>query len=84
LIKVRALGVAKSFMGDTQQIDIEEGASVGELLMLLPKQLREMATRSELSIIVGGADVSAKEGLATRLHDGDEVIVLPFAHGGGS
>jgi len=82
LIKVRALGVAKRFMEDSQEIDIEEGASVGELLRLLPEELNEMATRKELNIIVGGADISAKEGLATRLHDGDEVIVFPFAHGG--
>jgi molybdopterin converting factor small subunit len=41
-----------------------------------------MAARNELSIMVGGADISAKEGLETRLHDGDEVVVLPFAHGG--
>jgi len=83
LIKVRALGVARSFMGDSQEISIEDGASVRELLRLLPEELNEMAARNELSIIVGGVDVSAKEGLATRLHDGDEVIVLPFAHGGG-
>ncbi len=83
MIKVRALGVARSFMGDSREIDIEEGASIGELLSMLPAELNEMANRNELSIMVGGADVSAKEGLATRLHDGDEVIVLPFAHGGG-
>ena len=70
-------------MGDSQEISIEDGASVRELLRLLPEELNEMAARNELSIIVGGVDVSAKEGLATRLHDGDEVIVLPFAHGGG-
>jgi hypothetical protein len=39
LIKVRALGVARSFMGDSQEISIEDGASVRELLRLLPEPL---------------------------------------------
>jgi molybdopterin converting factor small subunit len=83
LIRVRALGVAKSLMGGTREIEIEEGSYVRDLLTLLPQGLKDMAARNELSIMVGGADISAREGLETRLHDGDEVIVLPFAHGGG-
>jgi molybdopterin converting factor small subunit len=83
VIRVKALGVAKSLIGDSIDIDVAEGTSVRDLLALLPKAIGEMANRNELSIMVGGADVSARDGLATELHQGDEVIVLPFAHGGG-
>jgi len=74
--------VARSFMEGSSEVDIADGATVEEFLRLLPREVREIAQRKELSILVNDAEVSAKEGLATHLHDGDELILFPIAHGG--
>ena len=79
---MKALGVARSFMEKSTSLDLAEGATVEEALKMLPTNLQEMADRKELSIMVNGADVSAREGLSTRLHGGDELALFPFAHGG--
>jgi len=70
-------------MEATRKVDLGGGATVGEVLDALPEGVREMAARKELSIMVNGADVSTRDGLSTNLQEGDEVVLLPFAHGGG-
>lgn len=38
--------------------------------------------RANALIIVSGTEISALDGLETLLKDGDEVVLLPVAHGG--
>jgi molybdopterin converting factor small subunit len=82
LIVVKALGVARSFMDDSQRVDLREGSTVEDVLKALPLALQELAAKRELGILINGADISTKEETLTRLHDGDVVVLLPFAHGG--
>jgi molybdopterin converting factor small subunit len=82
-ITVRALGIARSFMDGTAKVNLQDGATVEELLRELPLGLQGLAARKELTVIVNGGDISAKGGFSTPLHDGDQVFLLPLAHGGG-
>jgi molybdopterin converting factor small subunit len=82
VIKVRAMGVARSLMGAERDIALHEGGTVGELIGLLPKDVRDIAARRELCVMIDGVDSSARQGMATPLHDGSVVILIPFAHGG--
>jgi len=69
-------------MDGTAKVNLRDGASVEELLRELPIGLQELAARKELTVIVNGGDVSAKGGSSTSLHDGDQIFLLPLAHGG--
>ncbi|HVP22845.1 MAG TPA: MoaD/ThiS family protein [Conexivisphaerales archaeon] len=82
MITVRALGVAKGLMGPILKLDVDGGSTVKDVVKMLPEGLQEMAERKELSLMVNGADVSTLDGAATELKDGDELVLLPFAHGG--
>jgi molybdopterin converting factor small subunit len=79
---VRALGVARSYVEGIVHLDLKGNATVEEVLKSLPNEIQELAEHRELSVMVNGADISAREGLSTSLQDGDEVTLLPFAHGG--
>ena len=38
--------------------------------------------RPNALIIINGKEINVLQGLQTMLHDGDEIVLLPVAHGG--
>jgi molybdopterin synthase sulfur carrier subunit len=47
---------------------------------LIDPQLED--TRPNTLILVNGREISVLEGLETKVKDGDEVVLIPFVHGG--
>lgn len=47
---------------------------------LIDQQLQD--PRLNALILVNGREISALEGLETKLKDGDEVVLVPVVHGG--
>lgn len=82
MITVRFLGVARSLMGAEVEMTYREAMTVGSLLEALPSEVQGLARRKELTVIVNGADISVRGGFEAHLEDGDEVVLLPLAHGG--
>lgn len=39
-------------------------------------------SRPNMLILLNGAEVSALEGLKTRVQEGDKVVMIPISHGG--
>jgi molybdopterin converting factor small subunit len=82
MITVKALGVARTYMQASTEIDPIDRLTLQGLLALLPPGVQEAAARREVVFIVNGSEASARQGMATAIGDGDEVVILPFAHGG--
>jgi MoaD family protein len=76
----------------TREVEVEDGSSVASLLKALaciesPKLLRRLldeegCLQPDVLVLVNGVEVSALQGVDTRLKEGDEVLFLPSVHGG--
>jgi molybdopterin synthase sulfur carrier subunit len=59
-----------------------------EIIKELPKLKRSLIDqqledpRPNTLILVNGREISVLDGLETKLKDGDEVVLIPFVHGG--
>lgn len=93
-VKIKLLGVFRELSGKGQvTIEFEEAAPVGKVVQKLTDTLSSRFKealidpelgdpRSNALILVNGKEISILQGLQTMLDDGDELILLPVAHGG--
>ncbi|MDA4135197.1 MAG: hypothetical protein OK441_06475 [Thaumarchaeota archaeon] len=86
MIKVKSVGHIRTSVGaETVEIEVEEIGAV-ELI----EKLREIAgsgpstgfTRFNTLIVVNGGQAFTAAAEDRKLKDGDEVLLLPFSHGG--
>ena len=91
-ITVKFIGALRHASGvNTRVLDCEE-CSVKELIDKISRQLPELRRnlihgelddpRPSALILVNGREISVMNGLDTALEDGDEVVLVPVAHGG--
>jgi len=92
-ITVKFLGALRH-ISDVDELAVEskDDISIKELIgeivrgmpvlqkSLLPQQLEDL--RSNTLILVNGKEISVLKGLETNLKDGDEIVFVPFVHGG--
>jgi len=92
-VRVRLLGVFRRLSGSCQIIlRLEKptiGGAVQSLADLLPVESRRLLIDPELNdprpnalILLNGIEISALNGLETRVSDGDEITLVPVSHGG--
>ena len=92
VITVKIIGALRHASGvNTRVLDCEE-CSVKELIDKISRQLPELRRnlihgelddpRPNALILVNGREISVMNGLNTALEDGDEVVLVPVAHGG--
>ena len=94
-VRVRLYGVLKSAARiENLELDVSANATVRQLVAELVNRIArtEFETclidpdlkdpRPNALIMVSGTEVGALAGLDTMLRDGDEVVLLPVAHGG--
>jgi molybdopterin synthase sulfur carrier subunit len=61
---------------------------ISEIIKELPKLKQSLINpqledpRPNALILVNGREISVLDGLETKLKDGDEVVLVPFVHGG--
>jgi sulfur-carrier protein len=80
----------RSVTGGEAQTDVEEAATVGDVLDGLYERydgLRDRIAedgdlRRFVNVYVGGEDIRFLDGLETAVGDGDEVTILPAVAGG--
>ncbi len=88
-VTVKIPAQLRAAAGGEGEIEVE-GATVGEALDAVfarHAELRERITedgglRRFVNVYVSGEDIRFREGLDTRLADGDEVTILPAVAGG--
>jgi len=93
-VKVKLLGVFRELSGKSQvTTEFEDAVTVRKVVRklteTLPPKFKETLIDPELSdprpsalILVNGKEIGVLQGLETILEDGDELVLLPVAHGG--
>jgi len=92
-VKVRLLGVFRRFYGKSQLSFRLRQPTVGDVVRRvgksLPADTRRLLIDPELDdprpnalILLNGKEISVLEGLETKVREGDEVTLIPVAHGG--
>jgi len=88
MVTVRIPAPLRSYCQGSSRIHVEAAASVAELLRALPAGVRERildeqgVVRPHVNLFVGTTDIRETGGLATPLHDGASVFVIPAVSGG--
>jgi len=92
-VNVKLLGVFRGLTGkDRIQLEFK-GAQVRDVVLALAESLPLEARallidpelddpRSNVLILLNGREISVLEGMETAVTDGDEVTIVPVAHGG--
>ena len=93
-IEVKLLGVFRELSGKSRiTVEFEDAVTVKKVVQRLTETLsssfKEALIDPELSdprpnalILVAGKEIGVLQGLQTMLDDGDEMVLLPVAHGG--
>ena len=92
-VRVRLLGVFRGFSGKSQLTLKVEKPTIRNVVQALAKSFSPKAKRllidPELNdprpnalILLNGREISVLKGLETEVKEGDEVTVIPVAHGG--
>jgi MoaD family protein len=92
-ITVKFVGALRHFSGtDELALDCQGCLSAGELVneivtevpelkrSLIDQQLEDL--RLNALMLVNGREISVLDGLETKLKDEDEIVLVPFVHGG--
>jgi molybdopterin converting factor small subunit len=90
-ITVRVFGELTETIGNRHTITLEEDANIGNLTRRVAAQTGQRRQGhlgeyriggNELAILLNGRNVELMQGLKTRLHDGDEVVLMIYTMGG--
>jgi len=86
LLKVKFLGPLKSLIGN-ESVELTKNEVLLENLIeaiyeVAPQSENEGLDPSGILFIVNGSTVEMQEDRSRLLKDGDEIILLPVAHGG--
>jgi len=91
-ITAKFVGVFRHFFGvDELTLDYKEKVCINDLMIRLNEEtLKTKQTptgqfkeaRSKALILVNDREISILNGLKTELKDGDEIVFIPFVHGG--
>jgi len=86
MIRVRAVGHIRTSLGaetlEIEEKDIGAGELIDRLRESASKDSRVGFTRFNTLIVVNGGEAFTAAASERRLKDGDEVVLLPFSHGG--
>jgi MoaD family protein len=84
-VKVRFFAYFRElFNGREKRIELEAETTAGRLLEIMgdtPARRKELSSR-HLVVMINGASLSSRDGLATALQDGDVIAVFPLMGGG--
>lgn len=93
-VEVRFLGILKRLSGkDHFQVQLQEPATVRKLVMNLlenfSSEFKQVLIDAQLNdprpntlILVGGKEISALQGLETKIRDNEKIVLIPVVHGG--
>jgi molybdopterin synthase sulfur carrier subunit len=92
-ITVKFVGALRHFSGTNKlALNCEACLSIKELVNKVTEELPQLKRslinqqfddpRPNALMLVNGREISVLNGLETQLQDGDEVVLVPFVHGG--
>ncbi|MEM4700421.1 MAG: phosphoribosyltransferase family protein [Candidatus Nezhaarchaeales archaeon] len=75
-----------------REVEVEDGGSLADLIKAISRVESDKLVRRlldgeglqpDILTLVNGVEISALQGILTKLKEGDEVVFLPSVHGGG-
>jgi molybdopterin synthase sulfur carrier subunit len=88
-IAVKFIGSLRHVSGTGElALSCKSYVAIRELMKELPELKRSLIhqqfgdPRPNTLVLVNGREISVLDGLETKLKDGDEVVLIPFVHGG--
>lgn len=89
-VKIRPFAGFRNILGKEANADLNEGATVDDLLQLLCIEHEGLRARlfgddglkEDVNILVNGKNIESLDGIKTKLREGDEVVLFPAAIGG--
>ena len=93
VLSVKFIGALRHVSGNGElALSCKSRVAIRELMDEIIKELPELKRslidqqledpRLNTLILVNGREISVLDGLETKLKDGDEVVLIPFVHGG--
>ena len=93
VLSVKFIGALRHVSGTVElALSCKSRVAIRELMDEIIKELPELKRslidqqledpRLNTLILVNGREISVLDGLETKLKDGDEVVLIPFVHGG--
>jgi molybdopterin synthase sulfur carrier subunit len=93
VLNVKFVGALRHVSGTGKlALSCKSGVALRELMSEIVKELPKLKRslmdpqleepRPNALILVNGREISVLDGLETKLNDGDEVVLVPFVHGG--
>lgn len=89
-INVRVFGEISDEIGKKHNLDLEDGATVGVLLEKLSKTSKQRngylgefrIGATDIAVLLNGKNIELIDGLATKLKNEDEIVILQPTAGG--
>jgi molybdopterin synthase sulfur carrier subunit len=92
-IAIKFIGSLRHVLGTGElALSCKSYVAIRELMNEIIKELPELKRslidqqfgdpRPNALVLVNGREISVLDGLETKLKDGDEVVLIPFVHGG--
>lgn len=92
-VKIKLLGVFRGISGESEVTLRPKRATVRGAIEMLTESLPQKARgllidrylndpRSNALVLLNGKEIGVLEGLETSMKDGDELMIIPVAHGG--
>ena len=93
VLSVKFVGALRHVSGTGElALSCKSRVAIRELMDEIIKELPELKrslidpqfedSRPNTLVLVNGREISVLDGLETKLKDGDEVVLIPFVHGG--
>ena len=93
VLRVKFIGALRHVSGTGElALSCKSRVAIRELMDEIIKELPELKrslidqqfedSRPNTLVLVNGREISVLDGLETKLKDGDEVVLIPFVHGG--
>ena len=93
VLSVKFVGALRHVSGTGElALSCKSRVAIRELMDEIIKELPELKRslidqqfgdpRPNTLVLVNGREISVLDGLETKLKDGDEVVLIPFVHGG--
>ena len=89
-VKIMAFATLRNILGRERIVELEEGSRVQELLDSLCAKNEGLynllfdanVLKDEMNVLVNGKNISALNGIQTKLENNDEIALFPAAIGG--
>ena len=90
-VRVRIFGEISRIYGSRHTMEIEEDSTISSVIRRIQEKARVAKSdymgewqvgSTDLTININGKNIDLMDGLKTKLHDNDDIVITPYVVGG--